>query len=256
MPQPIPRSIVAAATLAVSVVGFAAQAVAHVDPDPASVPAGASVTVGFLVEHGCDDSGTSSATTSVAIRMPEGVAEARPVDKAGWLVALEDNVAIFVGGPLDATTEDTFSVSFVVPNVAGPLVFPVVQTCEVGEIVWGEVVEPGQPEPDSPPAVVEVVVAPDAAATAAPAPADAPTEMAQAATVPPTIPAVAVTPVTAPISTTAPSMTTPAAVAITAAPTTLRTTGQHRSGRDLLIGATVGTAITAAIAVALNRRPR
>ena len=232
MPTISRRPIVAVATLALSVVGFATAAAAHVDPDPPNVPAGASVTVGFLVEHGCDD----SPTISVAIRMPEGVSEARPLDKAGWLVALEDNVATFVGGRLEATAEDSFLVSFVAPTAVAPLVFPVVQTCEIGEIVWGEVAEPGQPEPESPPAVIAVV--------------------APAETVPPETtvrPAVETLATTPPLAI-EPAPTAPALVVTATRPTTWATTVPQRSSRDLLIGATVGTAVTAAIAVALNRR--
>lgn len=118
----------------------------HVEPQVSEAPAGARTTFGFLVEHGCDD----SATVRVSIRLPEGAFDPVPQAPAGWTGVVEPGeppVVTFTGGPLAADVPATFGVELVTPNRPGETVlFPTVQTCEVGEIGWVDPAE-GSEEP-------------------------------------------------------------------------------------------------------------
>ena len=134
-----------AATVAVLVIG-AGVASAHIDPDPAAVEAGTSATVGFGVEHGCEE----SPTIALDIELPEELTDAEPVAKPGWEATIEGRVLTFSGGPLDADTPDTFSITFTAPTTPGTLLFPTVQKCTEGEIAWIAVAAEGEPEPEHP----------------------------------------------------------------------------------------------------------
>ena len=117
-----------AVTLMVSGVSYA-----HVEPDPIAVEAGKSATVGFAPGHGCD----GSPTISLAFKVPASVTDAVPVDKAGWTGEAKDGVVTFSGGSVDATVNtERFEITFTAPAEAGPIYFPVVQTCVKGAISW------------------------------------------------------------------------------------------------------------------------
>lgn len=117
-----------AVTLMVSGVSYA-----HVEPDPIAVEAGKSATVGFAPAHGCD----GSPTTSLAFKVPASVTDAVPVDKAGWMGEAKDGVVTFSGGSLGATVDtERFEITFTAPAEAGPIYFPVVQTCVKGQNNW------------------------------------------------------------------------------------------------------------------------
>jgi uncharacterized protein YcnI len=128
-------------------------ALAHIDPDPPTVPAGAHVTVGFGVEHGCDGSNT----TQLAFQIPAGVTDAEPVQQPGWTTTVAGDTVTFAGGNLDAATEQTFQLTFTAPAEPGTLRFPIIQTCAVGELAWIEVAPAGGAEPEHPAPEVEVV---------------------------------------------------------------------------------------------------
>ena len=78
------------ATAVVMLVG-AGLASAHVDPDPPAVEAGASATVGFGVEHGCE----GSPTVEVQIELPATITDAAPVEKSGWDAVIDGGVLTF-----------------------------------------------------------------------------------------------------------------------------------------------------------------
>ena len=106
---------------------------AHVEPEPTAVEAGQSATVGFAPSHGCE----GSPTTSLAFKVPASVTDAAPVDKAGWTGEAKDGVVTFSGGSLDASIDtEQFEITFTAPAEAGPIAFPVVQTCVKGAISW------------------------------------------------------------------------------------------------------------------------
>lgn len=158
--------------LLLALVAFAAPL--HVEPQVSEAPAGARTTFGFLVEHGCDD----SPTVQVSIQLPEGAFDAEPVAPAGWTGVVEATtppVVTFTGGPLPADVPETFSVALVTPNRPGETVlFPTVQTCEVGEIGWIDT-EEGAEEP-----APRIVLTPNADPILPPSTLDATTTTSEA----------------------------------------------------------------------------
>jgi uncharacterized protein YcnI len=139
----------ATAATAALLVATAGVAAAHIDPDVAQIPAGEKATVTFTVEHGCGE----SPTTKLEIKIPDSVAGPQAdgasfVEKEGWTgvgrIGGSDPglVMEITGGPLDAHTEDTFAIAFTAPSKVGEeLSFPIIQTCEKGEIDWIETSE-------------------------------------------------------------------------------------------------------------------
>jgi uncharacterized protein YcnI len=181
----------------------ASPASAHIDPDPTEAQAGASLSIAFTVEHGCD----GSPTTQLDMRLPDGVTSASPDPVDGWDASIEDNVVTFAGGPLPDDQEGTFSVTMTLPPTPDTTIyFPFVQRCEEGEIRWiGIPSEPGDELDEPAPALL--LIGP-VASTTAPSPETtvAPTE--PTATVPVTEPAAApAPPTTASVATTEPEPT-------------------------------------------------
>ncbi len=167
MPSTFRRATVA--TLVTATAGallFAGTASAHIDPDPLAVEAATSNTVSFGVEHGCD----GSPTTGLQIQIPERVADAQPVDKDGWTASVDAQVITFTGGSLPADTPDDFAITFTAPTAPGAINFPIVQTCEVGQLDWIEVPVEGAAEPEHPAPSVLVTAAEPTEAELTPAP--------------------------------------------------------------------------------------
>lgn len=151
--------LVAGAALALAVPAMAS---AHVSVSPDELAAGDHGTLTFAFSHGCDD----SPTTALRITMPDGLASVAPTIDPNWTIDVErgdDGLvsavtytaitpvpnglrgAVTLGVGLDDSTPDT-------------LVFPVVQTCEVGSTEWTQVAEDGE-DPhslDAPAPVVSV----------------------------------------------------------------------------------------------------
>lgn len=198
------RAVLLCLALSAVALGFATPAAAHIDPDPAEAQAGAALSVGFTVEHGCD----GSPTVQLDMRLPDGVTDASPDPVDGWEGSIDGDVITFVGGPLPDDVEGTFSVSMTLPATPDVTIyFPFVQRCEEGEIRWIAIpAEPGEELDEPAPAML--LTAP-VATTSAPATTEAPvtsegpatTEAspttATADTSPPTTDAVAATDVAA-----------------------------------------------------------
>ncbi|MBM3671511.1 MAG: DUF1775 domain-containing protein [Actinobacteria bacterium] len=127
---------------------LAVPAAAHIEAEPNRVEPGESATVGFLVEHGCDD----SPTIKVTLKVPKGVKDVEPVEKEGWRDDVDGRTVEFEGGPLDAETPDTFSISFTAPHKTKLLSWKIVQACTDGLIRWIDTSE----DAENPPAVVAV----------------------------------------------------------------------------------------------------
>jgi uncharacterized protein YcnI len=81
-----------------------------------------------------------------------------------------------VGGPLDPEQEDHFDITFTAPAAAGEIHFPVIQTCEVGELAWIEIPEEGAAEPERPAPTIKITDGPPTAADLTPEPEEATTE--------------------------------------------------------------------------------
>lgn len=110
----------------------------------------------FRLSHGC---GTSP-TVAVRVEIPAGVVMARPQPKPGWTLGVETapldrpirsdgaetlrrTVAVTWRGRLEADQFDQFGLMVRLPEVAGPVYFPTIQTCESGENRWVDIPAPG-----------------------------------------------------------------------------------------------------------------
>ena len=149
----------AAAAITVMAVGPAS---AHVTVSPSTATAGDFTVLTVSVPHGCD----GSATTKLAIQIPEQVMEVTPTRNPFWdqeakMTKLDQPVTDDEGNkvtervgsivytakqPLPDHVRDSFELSFQIPpDAAGDtLRFPTIQTCEKGQTAWTEVPEAGQ----------------------------------------------------------------------------------------------------------------
>lgn len=125
--------LVAAGLIALS----AAPAAAHVTITPSTTAAGATAVVRMEVPHGCE----GSATTDLAVRMPEGVSDLAADDTERWSAeAAVGSITFHTDSPLPDALRDEVVFSVRLPDQAGAeLVFPVVQRCQEGESAWTEV---------------------------------------------------------------------------------------------------------------------
>jgi uncharacterized protein YcnI len=170
------RTAVVAAGVAVLSLTGALAASAHVTVSADTTAAGSDAVLTFSVPHGCD----GSATTKIAIKVPDQVTSVTPTVNPNWDVqkvteALNppitdsdgnqitqrvDQVVYTAKTPLAADLRDALALSLQVPDVAGQsLTFPVIQTCEVGETAWIEQQAAGQPEPAHPAPTIQVTAA-------------------------------------------------------------------------------------------------
>ncbi|MBD8061466.1 YcnI family copper-binding membrane protein [Oceanitalea stevensii] len=161
------RSRTAAATTvaaAALVLLGATGASAHVTVTADTTEAGSYAVLTVSVPHGCGD----SATTAVAIAVPESIPAVTPTVNPGWEIEkvmetldppvddghggqLTERVAQVVytaRSPLPADHRDAMELSVRLPDTPGEtLAFPVVQTCEEGEAPWVQLAAEGQ-DPD------------------------------------------------------------------------------------------------------------
>ena len=75
------------------------------------------------------------------MQIPAELTDVAAVNKDGWSAALADGVLTWSGGPQDAHTPTDFSITFTAPAEGTELRFPIVQTCETGEISWIDATE-------------------------------------------------------------------------------------------------------------------
>lgn len=139
-------------------------ATAHVSVTPGEALAGSYAVLTFSVGHGCD----GSATTKVAIKLPEEILSATPTRNPFWkakkvMVTLPEPVTDSHGTvatervgqvvytartPLPDGERDTFALSMKMPDepAGSTLAFPVIQTCVEGQNAWIETIAPGGTE--------------------------------------------------------------------------------------------------------------
>src|SRR5699024_3836579 len=138
---------------AVLVLTGALPAAAHVTVSPDTTEAGAYALLTFAVPHGCE----GAATTKVAISLPEeGIGPVTPSVNPNWDVERVGEggdpqgdvieVVYTAKTPLPDDLRDSFELSaLILPDSEGQtLAFPVAQTCEEGETLWGQLPEEGQ----------------------------------------------------------------------------------------------------------------
>ena len=114
-------------------------AAAHVTLVPSTTEAGAMSTLELEVPHGC----AGSATTSLSVRLPEGVSEVSVGSTERWAAVHADGAVTFTTDhPLPDAMREHVELSVRLPDSAGDrLDFPIVQRCQEGEAAWTEVAE-------------------------------------------------------------------------------------------------------------------
>jgi uncharacterized protein YcnI len=144
---------------------------AHITLEQSSAPAGAYQKLTFRVGHGCQ----GSATNSIAVVLPDGVAGAKPMPKSGWSIAttlgklaapvVSHGEAItsavrevsWTGGPLPDAQYDEFAMQVKLPEAAGKYYFKVIQVCDKGRAEWSETPGPTGAKLKFPAPVFDVV---------------------------------------------------------------------------------------------------
>ncbi len=164
------RKLALTGIVAAAVVGWAAPAFAHVSVSPDEAAAGSFTTLAFKVPNESD----SATTTKVEVTFPSdpAIADASVQPVPGWTVAvkktaLETPVTTDEGDTLDQRVESvtwtaqgeglgdgefqTFLVSVGLPDEAGTLTFPALQTYSDGDVVsWVDPTGPDAPEAEHP----------------------------------------------------------------------------------------------------------
>ncbi len=106
---------------------------AHVSLEQKSASAGSYQKLTFRVGHGCE----ASATTAITIVLPEAIASAKPMPKAGWTLSAGAR-DISWRGLLPDSQFDEFNLLVKLPDAAGKHAFKVIQQCEKGRAEWSE----------------------------------------------------------------------------------------------------------------------
>lgn len=139
----------------------ATQALAHATLETAEAPAGSTYKAVLRIPHGCD----GKPTTSVRVRIPEGVIAVKPMPKAGWTLTtaksayaktydhhgtpLSEGVVeiAWTGGnlPDEWYDEFVFRVRLAGPAAGEAVYFPTVQECPDGAAErWIEIPAAGE----------------------------------------------------------------------------------------------------------------
>ena len=150
------RLVLGGGLVLMAVGGLAQPAFAHVEPDPESVPAGSTGTITFNVEHGCEESNT----VRLEMQLADGVTDPTPAAIDGWTSSVAGGVITWTGGPQPHDQELLVPVEMTFPNSPGDvLLFPLVQTCEQGEVRWIDPPNPDGSEPEDPAPTVTLTAA-------------------------------------------------------------------------------------------------
>jgi len=137
----------------------ATPALAHVELEKNTAPAGGDFKLVFMVPHGC----AGSATVGLRVKIPDGVIKAKPMPKAGWtLTTVSEKLAQpvqyygktltedvreidWTDGNLPDDYYDEFTIVAKLPDKPGAVIyFPVIQQCAKGESRWIEIPAQGQ----------------------------------------------------------------------------------------------------------------
>jgi uncharacterized protein YcnI len=114
-------------------------AAAHVTITASTTAAGGTALVRLEVPHGC----AGSATTELAVRMPDGVSNLTAESTDRWAAeSAGESITFRTDDPVPDALRDEVAFSVRLPDDPGAeLVFPIVQRCQEGEAAWTEVAE-------------------------------------------------------------------------------------------------------------------
>jgi uncharacterized protein YcnI len=170
------RSFIIVGVLAAALI---TPAIGHVTLEPQEAKIGGGYKAVLRVPHGCN----GNATTSVRVKIPEGVIGVKPMPKPGWTLTTttgkypkiyklfhneltEGVIEIgWSGGRLpDAWYDEFIFTGFLTGDLdpSGKLFFPVVQECEKGMHRWIEIPEAGKSRSDYPEPAPELKLLPAA----------------------------------------------------------------------------------------------
>jgi uncharacterized protein YcnI len=164
--------------LGVAGAAISTASLAHITLEARQAPVGASYKAVLRVPHGCD----GTATTSLRVKIPEGIVSIKPMPKPGWTIELikgkyaktheaSENAKVsegvveiaWSGGKLpDAYYDEFVFRAFVATDVepGKPVYFPVVQQCEKGVHRWIEIPAAGKSIDDYPEPAAELTITP------------------------------------------------------------------------------------------------
>jgi uncharacterized protein YcnI len=146
------------AAIALALAAFAPGAGAHIVLEQKSAPASSYFKATFMVGHGC----MGSPTTSITIRIPDGIVNIKPMPKPGWTVQTRVETlpkpyelhgktftegvteVTWKGGPLADANYDEFVMLTRMPDAPGTHYFRIIQGCEQGETHWEEIPAEGR----------------------------------------------------------------------------------------------------------------
>jgi len=168
------RTAVLLATAAVSLIGAASAAEAHVTVNPNTEPQGGYAKVSFRVPNEEATASTTSIEVDIPVDQPIASVSVRPVP--GWTatattsrlatpIKTDDGSVtqavskiVWTGGKIDPGQFQEFDVSLgPLPKDTDTIVFKALQTYSDGTVVrWIDLRQPGQPEPDHPAPVLHL----------------------------------------------------------------------------------------------------
>jgi uncharacterized protein YcnI len=170
-PHMKPKALILAAVLSATT----SLAHAHIVLEQKSAPAASYYKATFQVGHGCG----GSPTTGIAVSIPEGIVNVKPMAKPGWQVQTRIETlaqpyvlhgktftegvtqVTWTGGSLPDAYYDEFVMLTRLPDEPGTFYFKIRQICEHGETRWEEIPAEGKTAHDykTPAAVLEVLPA-------------------------------------------------------------------------------------------------
>lgn len=164
----LPRHLLGALVLgALGACAIAGPSAAHVTLENRETPVGTAYKAVLRVPHGCE----GTATTSIRVRIPDGVIGVKPMPKPGWTLStvtgkypksynlyhakVSEGVTeiMWAGGKLPDAHYDEFVFQSNISDELAPgkmVYFPVVQECEKGLHRWIEIPAEGKGPGDYP----------------------------------------------------------------------------------------------------------
>jgi predicted lipoprotein with Yx(FWY)xxD motif len=148
--------------------GAPCTALAHVVVVPNQAAPGATVTLNFVVGHGCQ----GQPTTALRVELPKSVSSVEPQPKGAWTPTLETlpdgGRAVTWRGGAPLTKADGFAVKVRLPSLGTKVSFVAVQSCGETTVRWDEPIPAEGPKPKHPAPTLTLAAAATAVSTPAP----------------------------------------------------------------------------------------